>query len=65
MEDYVHRVGRTGRAGMKGTAITASDQERAINDLVRAMKHSKVRPVNAVRIMKYQLLMCENRLYEP
>lgn len=47
MEDYVHRVGRTGRAGMKGTAITfiASDQERAINDLVRAMKHSKVEEI--------------------
>lgn len=22
MEDYVHRIGRTGRAGSKGTAIT-------------------------------------------
>lgn len=22
MEDYIHRIGRTGRAGNKGTAIT-------------------------------------------
>mgnify|MGYP001121112753 CR=1 FL=1 len=44
MEDYVHRVGRTGRAGNKGTAITfiASNQGRAANDLVKAMKMSKV-----------------------
>lgn len=44
MEDYVHRVGRTGRAGARGTAITfvSSQQERSITDLVRAMKLSKV-----------------------
>jgi ATP-dependent RNA helicase DDX46/PRP5 len=44
MEDYVHRVGRTGRAGNKGTAITfiASNQGRAANDLVKAMKMSNV-----------------------
>lgn len=44
MEDYVHRVGRTGRAGKKGTAITFVDskQERAIADLVRAMRMSKM-----------------------
>jgi ATP-dependent RNA helicase DDX46/PRP5 len=43
MEDYVHRVGRTGRAGQNGTAITfiGSNQGRAINDLVKAMKLSK------------------------
>lgn len=43
MEDYVHRVGRTGRAGARGTAITfiSSQQERSITDLVRAMKVSK------------------------
>lgn len=42
LEDYVHRVGRTGRAGAKGRAITfvTSNQERAIADLARAFKAS-------------------------
>lgn len=42
MEDYVHRVGRTGRAGNLGTAITfvAATEERAITELVRAVKMS-------------------------
>lgn len=38
-EDYVHRIGRTGRAGMSGHAISfaTSDQKRAIRDLERFM----------------------------
>ncbi|KAK6459690.1 Pre-mRNA-processing ATP-dependent RNA helicase PRP5 [Scheffersomyces xylosifermentans] len=44
MEDYVHRVGRTGRAGMKGTAITfvSSEEDRSITDVVKAMTLSKI-----------------------
>ncbi len=39
-EDYVHRIGRTGRAGMTGHAITfaTSAQKGAIRDLERFMK---------------------------
>lgn len=42
LEDYVHRVGRTGRAGAKGRAITlvTHDQERPIADLARAFRAS-------------------------
>ena len=49
-EDYVHRVGRTGRAGNKGTAITfiAPDEERYAPDLVKALRESGA-PVPAVR----------------
>ncbi|QDZ22735.1 DEAD-box ATP-dependent RNA helicase [Chloropicon primus] len=41
-EDYVHRVGRTGRAGNKGTAVTfiAADEEKFAPDLVKALKES-------------------------
>ncbi|KAF7731523.1 pre-mRNA processing RNA-helicase [Apophysomyces ossiformis] len=42
MEDYVHRVGRTGRAGNKGTAYTfiTSDQDRYAMDICKALKLS-------------------------
>lgn len=42
MEDYVHRVGRTGRAGNKGTAITfiQPDESQYSIDLVKALKAS-------------------------
>ncbi|GAB1104971.1 MAG: hypothetical protein Sw2LagTSB_29500 [Shewanella algae] len=34
-EDYVHRIGRTGRAGMEGLAITlfSRDDERLLEEL--------------------------------
>jgi len=40
IEDYVHRVGRTGRAGNKGTAITfITPNECAFaSDLIRALE---------------------------
>ncbi|KAF6213297.1 hypothetical protein GE061_011015 [Apolygus lucorum] len=46
-EDYVHRCGRTGRAGSKGYAYTfiTPEQERFSGDIVRALELSGV-PVN-------------------
>jgi ATP-dependent RNA helicase DDX46/PRP5 len=43
MEDYVHRAGRTGRAGNSGTCITfiQTDQDRYAVDIVRALKASE------------------------
>ena len=46
MEDYVHRVGRTGRAGNKGTAYTfiTPDQDRYAMDICKALKLSGQEP---------------------
>lgn len=46
-EDYVHRIGRTGRAGEKGTAISLVsadevDDLRAIQDLIRQQLERKI-----------------------
>lgn len=42
MEDYVHRIGRTGRAGNKGTSVTflKSDQDKSASDIVRLLELS-------------------------
>ncbi|KAI9376749.1 hypothetical protein BJX61DRAFT_488211 [Aspergillus egyptiacus] len=42
LEDYVHRAGRTGRAGNTGTAVTflTDDQERYSVDIAKALKQS-------------------------
>ncbi|BBI99470.1 ATP-dependent RNA helicase RhlE [Ferrigenium kumadai] len=39
-EDYVHRIGRTGRAGASGTAISlvAPDEERYLQDIEKLIK---------------------------
>lgn len=42
-EDYVHRVGRTGRAGQKGTAITfvTPDECQYAGEIIKALRLSK------------------------
>ncbi|KKA30833.1 hypothetical protein TD95_004666 [Thielaviopsis punctulata] len=42
LEDYIHRIGRTGRAGAKGTAITffTTDNSKQARDLVNVLKEA-------------------------
>ncbi|KAI1276611.1 RNA helicase [Xylaria sp. FL0933] len=42
-EDYIHRIGRTGRAGAKGTAITffTTDNSKQARDLVSVLQEAK------------------------
>lgn len=40
LEDYIHRIGRTGRAGNKGTAITfiCPEDEAYVSDIIKALE---------------------------
>ena len=53
IEDYVHRVGRTGRAKKKGTAYTfiTHDEEQFAGDLVKALTSSKAAVPPALQTM--------------
>jgi ATP-dependent RNA helicase DDX46/PRP5 len=46
LEDYIHRIGRTGRAGNKGTAITfiTPQEEQYSIDLIKALEMSEIHP---------------------
>ncbi|PSN49541.1 putative ATP-dependent RNA helicase DDX46 [Blattella germanica] len=52
-EDYVHRCGRTGRAGNKGYAFTfiTPEQERYAGDIIRALELSLVPVPDPLRIL--------------
>lgn len=52
-EDYVHRCGRTGRAGNKGFSYTfiTPEQERFAGDVLRALELSSVPVPDALRVM--------------
>ena len=43
VEDYVHRIGRTGRAGSKGTAVTffTEANKRQARDLLTILREAK------------------------
>lgn len=45
-EDYTHRIGRTGRAGNKGTAITfvTPDEDKYAGDIIQALQLANVDP---------------------
>ena len=46
LEDYIHRIGRTGRGGNKGTAITfiTPQEEQYSTDLLKALEMAEIAP---------------------
>lgn len=56
IEDYVHRIGRTGRAGKYGTAISffsVSEDAKLANDLVKILEEAKQEVPPEIRAMSY------------
>jgi superfamily II DNA/RNA helicase len=58
-EDYVHRVGRTGRGTNKGTAITylMKGEDRIAGDLVKALKAASQEVPPAVSVRVFVMLL--------
>ncbi|KRW98717.1 P-loop containing nucleoside triphosphate hydrolase [Pseudocohnilembus persalinus] len=55
LEDYIHRIGRTGRAGQKGNAITfiTPEQDKYATDLIKALQMSSQKvPQDLVKLDK-------------
>jgi ATP-dependent RNA helicase RhlE len=52
-EDYVHRIGRTGRAGATGTAVSlvAADESGLMKDIERLLR----RPIPQLRLPKFKM----------
>ncbi|GMM33677.1 DEAD-box RNA helicase [Saccharomycopsis crataegensis] len=59
IEDYVHRAGRTGRAGAKGIVVSflMESQERAAYDIAKALKLSNVEVPTRLKDLANQFLL--------
>ena len=63
LEDYIHRIGRTGRAGNKGTAITfiTPQEEQYSVDLLKALEMAQVEPPEDLKKMVQTYLSKVNK----
>ena len=62
-EDYVHRIGRTGRAGKNGLAITLA--ERMDAGMIRRIQQFTTQPIPASTIAGLEPKTPEPRMYAP
>jgi ATP-dependent RNA helicase DDX46/PRP5 len=63
LEDYIHRIGRTGRAGNKGTAITfiTPAEEQYSVDLLKALEMASIEPPEDLKKMVQTYLSKVNK----
>ena len=62
-EDYVHRIGRTGRAGRNGLAVTLA--ERADTGMVRRIQHFTTQNIPVATIAGLEPKSPEPRMFAP
>jgi superfamily II DNA/RNA helicase len=62
-EDYVHRIGRTGRAGRNGLAITLA--ERMDVGMIRRIQHFTTQDIPVERILGLEPRMQEPQVFRP
>lgn len=57
LEDYVHRIGRTGRAGAKGTAVTffTLANARFAKDLIKILREAGQSVIPALETMGFSV----------
>ena len=55
-EDYVHRIGRTGRAGKKGVAHTFFTQQNKVNEFYFFEK--KINPLSSFLFSVFEICCC-------
>ena len=62
IEDYIHRIGRTGRVGNKGMAISFYNEKNKViaEDLVKEMKKAKQEIPDFLQKFNYDNLNDDN-----
>ncbi|MCH7345060.1 DEAD/DEAH box helicase [Pelomonas sp. CA6] len=62
-EDYVHRIGRTGRAGRSGLAITLAERQDLM--MIKRIQQFTTQPIPVARIDGLEPRMEEPRIFPP
>eukprot|EP00879_Flechtneria_rotunda_P000824 GHRR01000948.1.p1 GENE.GHRR01000948.1~~GHRR01000948.1.p1 ORF type:complete len:602 (+),score=256.19 GHRR01000948.1:202-2007(+) len=66
IEDYVHRIGRTGRAGKTGTAVTffvANNDKQRAGELINVLREAKQKVPDALLAFGTTVKKKEHKLY--
>jgi superfamily II DNA/RNA helicase len=62
-EDYVHRIGRTGRAGRSGIAVTLAERQDLM--MIKRIQQFTTQPIPVARVAGLEPRMEEPRIFPP